>query len=147
MGSKRLFARVVGRQVRDGVDVDPDDGPIANQPDRQAGQEDSDQADQVDEAGRRTAECLSGEKLERDSESPSHSLTLRFRPHSSTHLGHWDSDLVALTTGHGRDDAAALRNKLKWIRLDTLGTVKAGMAEYGSSCRSAYLTWTYVPDA
>ncbi|EKD01361.1 hypothetical protein A1Q2_04349 [Trichosporon asahii var. asahii CBS 8904] len=39
--------------------------------------------------------------------------------------------LIASLSRLDRDDAAALLNKLKWIRLDTLGTVKAGMAEYG----------------
>lgn len=47
LGSRWLFARVVGRQFRDGVDVDPGDGPAGCQPARQvrrAGQEESGQA-------------------------------------------------------------------------------------------------------
>lgn len=64
MGSKRLFARVVGRQVRDGVDVDPGDGPVANQPDRSGGS-----GGRGRQADSRTVECLSGEKLERDSDA------------------------------------------------------------------------------
>lgn len=63
LGSRWLFARVVGRQFRDGVDVDPGDGPAGRQPARQvrrAGQEESGQAVRCTGVLVRLVECLGG---------------------------------------------------------------------------------------